>query len=212
MTLRRQLVEKLIQTQNIERTEGLFRAYLYEQLSQSKQLAAQIDPEDRRARREAGAIIAQEIQSLSNIPKVHIPADGFYKAIFRLAFKLSYPLRNTEPVATWRELSELCEQIPESALLPSEIPSSSSGPIIVNSKGAIEDEKGAAYDRFLQEIAKLTRAELERLVVEEGIYPSETAHKAARDHLEAGAAEASWPEFLKAYTRVTGQDLSVQPR
>lgn len=210
MSLRTVLISDLLVSNEIKGNESLIKAYLMEQVAECKRLAKEIDRSDYRARRHASAKIAQELLSLQKLPIFdRLENDDPYKHVFRMAYQLSFPRRGTID-ATWQELSELVEQLP-GKVSDVQVDDRKDARIRVNSPVAvspdeiIERDSGIALEIFETEIAKLTRGELEKLVVEAEIYSPEGADASDRDFLESGAAEITWRKFSKAYQAVMGK-------
>ena len=76
---------------------------------------------------------------------------------------------------------------------------------MLNLDEIIENNNGPEFDTFESELEKLSKEQLEELVVEEGVYEAEQVKTTDRDFLEIGAAEVSWRDFFAAYKKVVGQ-------
>jgi hypothetical protein len=76
---------------------------------------------------------------------------------------------------------------------------------MLNLDEVIENNDGPEFDTFEGELEKLSKEQLEQLIVEEDVYKAEQVETTDRDFLEIDAAEVSWREFFSAYHKVVGR-------
>jgi hypothetical protein len=152
--------------------------------------------------------IAQDLLSLQEIPALaELPEPSYLREIFRITYQLAFPTKPNEQVDMWKDIEALSEKIQEPSDQPS-VALNGTAPetfIVPKPNEMIEETKGRNFEIYKREIRKLTRKELEKLVIDLGVYTPTTADASDRDFLEIGAGEVSWNKLFKAYLRVMGR-------